>query len=206
MSYVDVREIEGCWEVTLNRPEALNAINAEMRDGLLEACAAACLAAAPVVLRGAGRAFCAGGDLGEFGLTRDTASAHVIRSLRSLPLAFLRHSQGMVTCVHGACYGAGLELAAFSRYLICEPNATFCLPELRYGLIPGAGGTVSVPHRIGRRPALQLCLESRVVVASEALTLGLVDRIVSKKELRAVGLNVARQLLPPLDRPELPTP
>lgn len=194
MPSVEIREIDGCWELTLNRPEALNAINAEMRDELLDACAAARLASAPVILRGNGPAFCAGGDLNEFGLTRDTATAHLLRSLRSLPFEFLKLSPRLVTCVHGACYGAGLELAAFSRHLLCGPSGTFCLPELRYGLIPGAGGTVSVPRRIGRQQALALCVDARVVGAREALALGLVDRVVSGEEITDVALSLARQL------------
>jgi enoyl-CoA hydratase/carnithine racemase len=203
--YVDVRELAGCWEVTLNRPEALNAINAAMRDELVEICAAARLSSVTVVLRGRGRAFCAGGDLNEFGLTRDTGKAHLVRSLRSLPFEFLHLGARLVACVHGACYGAGLELAAFATYVVCEPEATFCLPELRYGLIPGAGGTVSVSRRIGRRQTLQLCLEGRVLRSDEALGLGLVDRVVTTSELDEAALSFARQLSLERDKPASPT-
>jgi enoyl-CoA hydratase/carnithine racemase len=79
--------------------------------------------------------------------------------------------------VHGACLGAGVELPAFAGRVVATPDATFGLPEVSIGLVPGAGGTVSLPRRIGRQRAAYLGLSGRRVTAAEAFRWGLVDAI-----------------------------
>ena len=81
--------------------------------------------------------------------------------------------------VHGACVGAGVELPAFAGHVIARPDATFRLPELRMGLIPGAGGTVSIPRRIGRDRFLEMALTGDPVDATTALDWGLIDELSS---------------------------
>ncbi len=167
--------------IVLDRPEARNAIGRVMRDGLSEAFAVA--GADPdikiVELRAAGAAFSIGGDLEEFGVTDDPASAHIIRS-RTLPaqmLAMSGRAQSLHVHVQGACVGAGMELAAFAGRVTASANAWFQLPELAMGLIPGAGGCVSVPGRIGRQRAALMLLSGRRISANTALAWGLVDEI-----------------------------
>ena len=167
--------------LTLARPLARNAIDRVMRDQLVEAfsVAAADSAVRSIKLRALGAAFSVGGDLDEFGTTRDPATAHLIRS-RSLPaLALGARADILEAHVQGACVGAGLEIAAFAGRLTASPETWFQLPELSMGLIPGAGGCVSVPKRIGRQRTLLMILSGRRINAKKALEWGLIDAIQS---------------------------
>lgn len=170
---------DDCLEIELNRPAHRNAISIAVRDALVEAFA---LVEADDSIRvarvsGRGRCFSVGGDLNEFGTSPDPATGHVIRNL-SLPARhLLRCADRVEFHVHGACIGAGIELPAFSRRLTASPDAFFQLPELRFGLIPGAGGCVSLPRRIGRQRTALLVLTGRRLPAAEALRWGLVDAI-----------------------------
>lgn len=167
--------------LTLNRPANRNAIDVEMRDALVEALdlALAYSGAPPVHLAAAGRCFSTGGDIAEFGLAADPATAHWVRSLRLPARRLAVLGERLSAHVQGAAIGAGVEMAAFARRLTATPNAWFQLPELRYGLIPGAGGTVSLPRRIGRQRTAYMALSMRRVPAATALAWGLVDAIES---------------------------
>ena len=104
-------------------------------------------------------------------------TGHAVRSLR-LPAAALLRTRAMSHFrVHGACIGSGIELAAFARRLTATADAFFQLPELRFGLIPGAGGCVSLPRRIGRQRTAYLALSARRINAATALDWGLIDAI-----------------------------
>lgn len=165
--------------LTLNRPDRRNAFSAEMRDALVEALQVVISDSSirEVVIRGAGPAFSAGGDLAEFGTLPDPATAHVIRSTRN-PARLLGQCANRVRCeVQGACVGAGMELPAFTRHVRAREDAFFWLPEIAMGLVPGAGGTVSVPRRIGRQRTNYLALSGRRIDARTALAWGLVDEI-----------------------------
>lgn len=163
----------------LNRPSRRNAISAEMRDALVEAFA---LLAADDSLReahlsGAGRCFSSGGDLDEFGLVPDAATGHAVRSLRLPARALLGCADRLRVHLHGACIGAGIELPSFAAHIDADPDAWFQLPELRYGLIPGAGGCVGIARRIGRQRTAWLALSGRRIGAAQALAWGLVDAL-----------------------------
>ena len=162
--------------ITLNRPARHNAYAAAVRDALVDALEVAL--ADPsllVVVRGAGRSFCSGGDLDEFGTTPDVATAHVIRTTRSAG-RLLHELGGRLTIeVHGACIGAGTELAAFGARVVARPETFFQLPEVAMGLVPGAGGTVSVTKRIGRHRTAWLALTGERLDLDTALAWGLVD-------------------------------
>jgi enoyl-CoA hydratase/carnithine racemase len=165
--------------ITLDRREAHNAIDRHLRDQLSEAFSLAELdrEIRSIKLRALGKVFSTGGDLEEFGTTRDPATAHLIRS-RSLPARMIaRRAQILDVHVQGACIGAGLEMAAFARRVSATSDAWFQLPELSMGLIPGAGGCVSVPRRIGRQRAALMILSGRRINATTALRWGLVDAI-----------------------------
>ena len=154
-----------------------------MRDGLVAALqlAHADPSVETVELRGAGRSFCSGGDLSEFGTAPDPATAHAVRVAAGAAAWMERCAPRAVARVHGACIGAGMELAAFAGRVTAAPDARFCLPEVSMGLVPGAGGTVSVPRRIGRRRAALLALTGQTLDAATALDWGLID------EIRATG-------------------
>jgi hypothetical protein len=164
--------------ITLDRPERHNAYSREMRDGLV---AALRLALADptlqVVLTGAGPSFSSGGDLDEFGTFPDPATAHRIRLTRSAAKLMARLGDRVEAHVHGACLGAGVELAAFAGRVVARPDARFGLPEVPLGLIPGAGGTASLPPRIGRQRTVLLALTAQPIDAETALRWGLVDEV-----------------------------
>jgi hypothetical protein len=167
--------------ITLNRPERRNAYGRELRDALVEALRVAALDAATggVVIEGAGPSFCAGGDLDEFGTTPDLTTAHFVRTRGGAGVLLHQIAEHAEVHLHGACVGAGIELAAFAGRVTARPDTAVCLPEVGMGLIPGAGGTVSIPRRIGRWRALYLALSGTWLDAASAERWGLVDRVTS---------------------------
>lgn len=170
---------ESLLTVTLDRPAAGNAIDSRMRDALHEAFALANADATitRILLRGEGKAFSLGAELAEFGTTTDPATAHAIRC-RTLPAReAIRCANRMEVEIDGACVGAGLELAAFARRITATRRSWFQLPELRMGILPGAGGCVSLSRRIGRQRALLMVLSGRRLNAREAVEWGLVDAL-----------------------------
>jgi enoyl-CoA hydratase len=166
-------------ELVLNRPAVRNALDARMRDELVAALsiAAGDPTVAEVLLRGAGPAFCAGGDLDEFGSRPDVATAHLVRMTRSPARALAAVADRIVAHLHGACFGSGIELPAFAARVVARPDTVVGLPEVSLGLIPGSGGTVSLPRRIGRHRTAALALTGGTIDAATALEWGLVDEI-----------------------------
>jgi hypothetical protein len=165
--------------VTLDRPEVRNAFDATMRDALREVLAVAVHDPdVRVQLDGAGPSFCSGGDLDEFGTATDPAAAHLVRVAASVGAVLDAIADRVTATVHGACIGAGIELPAFAGRVVARPGATFGLPEVAMGLVPGAGGTVSIPRRIGRQRTAWLAITGRRLDARTALDWGLVDEIV----------------------------
>ncbi|MFC9555222.1 enoyl-CoA hydratase/isomerase family protein [Rhodococcus sp. NPDC056960] len=165
--------------ITLNRPERRNAYGTALRDALVEALRLPLLddTIVTVVVDGAGSSFCAGGDLDEFGYTPDTATAHLIRTRGGAGRLMARLADRTEVRVHGHCVGAGIEVPAFAGRIVAAADTIFRLPEVTMGLIPGAGGTVSVPRRIGRWRALHLFVTGAALEAPRALAWGLIDEI-----------------------------
>lgn len=163
--------------IALNRPAARNAYSARMRDAFYDALLLLkgddTLRRA--VIRGEGSCFSIGGDLEEFGLATDAATAHAIRSSRSVPGLLWELRERLEFRLHRACIGAGIELPAFASRVIADRNTFVQLPELRFGLLPGAGGTVSIPRRIGRHRTAYLALSGRRVNAVTGHEWGLID-------------------------------
>jgi enoyl-CoA hydratase/carnithine racemase len=171
--------------VRFNRPQRHNAFSTDARAALLEALEVARLdpSVTEVVLSGNGPSFCSGGDLAEFGSFADPASAHLARTRHSPALVLdelrSRLGRGCRAEVHGQVLGSGLEMAAFCGWVQAHPDAVFGLPELSLGLIPGAGGTVSITRRIGRWRTAYLVLSGERIDAATALRWGLVDAVES---------------------------
>jgi enoyl-CoA hydratase/carnithine racemase len=169
--------------VRFNRPQRHNALSTDMRAELLEALEVARLdpSVTEVVLTGNGESFCSGGDLAEFGTFADPASAHLARTRHSPALVLdeitARLGPACRAEVHGQVLGSGLEMAAFCGRVTCRSGATVGLPELALGLIPGAGGTVSITRRIGRWRTAYLVLSGRTIDPPTALEWGLVDAV-----------------------------
>lgn len=165
--------------ITLNRPERRNAYGRQLRDALVEALRLAVLddSIEQVVLTGAGPSFSAGGDLAEFGTTPDLATAHFVRTRAGAGLLVHQLAARVQVRVHGSCVGAGVELPAFAGRVQAAPGTTFRLPEVGMGLIPGAGGTVSLSRRIGRWRTLYLALTGQPIDTTTALAWGLIDEV-----------------------------
>jgi hypothetical protein len=165
--------------LTLQRPHVHNALNMALRDQWLAGLAVATAdpSITEVHLRGAGPAFSSGGDLDEFGSFPDPARAHLVRLTASIGRAIDRIRDKVTAHLHGPCAGSGVELPAFAAHVRATPDTTLSLPEVELGLVPGAGGTVSLPRRIGRHRTAELALRGGPIDAATALEWGLVDTI-----------------------------
>jgi enoyl-CoA hydratase/carnithine racemase len=165
--------------LTLNRPGRHNAWSAAVRDAFCEGLQL--VEADPsierAVVRGDGESFCAGGDLHEFGQERDAGRAHQVRMTRSVAALIHELAPRLEFQVHGACIGAGIELPALAGRVVAIREAFFQLPEVGFGLLPGAGGTVGIPRRIGRLRTAWMALTRRRVSCEQALAWGLVDAV-----------------------------
>jgi hypothetical protein len=165
--------------VTLSRPHVRNAFDAATRDELLAALHVAAVdpTVSSVVLRGAGSSFCSGGDLDEFGSRPDPVTAHLVRLQRSAGRLLAEVADRVTVHIHGPTVGSGIELAAFAHRVVADRSTRISLPEVRLGLIPGAGGTVSLPRRIGRHATMLLAVGLPWIDAETALGWGLVDEV-----------------------------
>ena len=166
-------------QIVLNSPANRNALSVAMRDALADAFRFAVqdTSIARIDVSANGPCFSAGGDLTEFGTITDLAEAHRIR-MTQMPARYLAACRERCTFyLHGSCIGAGIELPAFAANLVATPDTTFRLPEVSMGLIPGAGGCVSIPRRIGRQRTAHMAILGETVNARQALDWGLIDAI-----------------------------
>jgi len=169
--------------VTLNRPRALNSYNIRMRDELF-----AVLGAIQddsevrvVILKGAGeKAFCAGADLTEFLTAPSPVFARTARFERDIWKRFTEMRVPFIAALHGYVLGSGIEMSLCCDIRLCSEDAQFGLPEVALGLIPGAGGTQTLPRVVGRSPALDLLTTGRWLKADEARRIKLVNRVLPR--------------------------
>jgi enoyl-CoA hydratase/carnithine racemase len=182
--------------VTLHRPDALNAYNVRMRDELAEVFAAVRDDGdvRVLVLRGAGRAFCAGADLTEFGTAPSPTIARRIRFARDVWATLLAIAAPTVAALHGYVFGSGLEMALYCDLRLAAEGTVFGMPEVRLGMIPAAGGTQTIPRAARLGPALDVLLTGRRFDAAEAERLGLVTRLVPADRLAAETETLAAAL------------
>jgi hypothetical protein len=176
-SVVEVQRTSSHLSIELNRPDRHNAFDVALRDGLYDALllATADDTITRVTITGRGASFCSGGDLDSFGTAPDVASAHAIRLARSCGRLLAALRDRVEVRLHGACFGAGIELPAFAGRVTANADSVLALPEVSLGLIPGAGGTVSLPRRIGRHRTAYLALTGARLDAFAACAWGLVD-------------------------------
>jgi enoyl-CoA hydratase/carnithine racemase len=188
---------QGIAYVTLNRPQALNAFSVRMRDELFEILTAIKQddEVRVAVFKGSGdRAFCAGADLTEFLTAPSVIRARKIRAVRDLWRLFLSIPQPLIAALHGYVLGSGIEIALLCDLRIASEVVFFGLPEVGLGILPGAGGTQTLPRILGMAGALDMLLTGRRLNGQEALQMGLVNRIVPRNELFATVDGIARTI------------
>jgi enoyl-CoA hydratase len=183
--------------VTLNRPQALNVYNIQMRDDLYQVLMA--IKDDPevrvAVFKGAGeKAFCAGADLSEFLTAPSPVIARQVRFTRDVWGLFLSIPQPLIAALHGFVLGSGIEIALCCDIRIASEDARFGLPEVGLGIIPAAGGTQTLPRTVGRAKALELLLTNRWVNGKEAYEMGLVNQVVSKDKLFQTVEEMAKKI------------
>ena len=189
----------GVFILTVNRPEALNALNAELIEEL-HSLVQNQLTGNPdirvLLITGTGnKAFIAGADIKEFlpmgadaALSFATKVQNILKSLESLPCP-------VIALVNGFCLGGGSELALACDYIIASENAVFGQPETKIGVMTGWGGSQRLSRSIGKNRTMELLMTGRSFNAHEALSMGLVTQVVPPDALMSTGLDAARQLV-----------
>ena len=203
MSAVELTIEGGVAWIRLNRPEALNAINEEVRRQLPETVAAADSddSVRVLVVSGAGeRAFCAGADIKEFTQVDVPARYRQERAHQHWISCFERTVKPVIAAIHGHCLGGGLEIALACDLRVAAANAVFAFPETGLGIIPGAGGTQRITRVLNVGIALDLVLSGDRIDAQRALAIGLVSRLTETDRLEAVTRELAQRIAakPPL--------
>ena len=184
--------------VTLNRPDAANALNTQMGLDLVELFEHFSVDLdnlRAIVLTGAGtKAFCAGGDLKQRnGMTDEAWQAQhlvferMLRAITACPIP-------VIAAVNGAAYGGGCEIAAAADFIYASDNARFALTEVTLGIIPGAGGTQNLPRAIGERRAKEMILSGLPFSAAEAEAWGLVNKVLPPAELLDAAFAIATRI------------
>lgn len=190
----------GVATITLNRPEKLNAFTGSMREELLESLTEATRSSdvGAIVITGAGRAFCAGGDVDYMSSLQKkgdvdgfskllVAGRKIVTTIREIP-------QPVIACINGVAAGAGCNLALACDYRIASERASLGETFVRIGLHPDWGGSWFLPRLIGTSRAMEILMSGRMVSAAEALQNGMVDRVVAPELLRDETLSLARAL------------
>ena len=191
------RKVGGVAHISLNRPDVLNAYNMEMRDELFQVLEAARddPDVRVLVIRGEGRAFCAGADLTEFGTAPSLTIAREVRWERDVWGAFLSIPKLIIAGIHGYCFGSGVEIALLCDIRIASEGTAFAMPEVGLGVIPAAGGTQTLPRFLGGSTTLDLLLTRRRFGSAEAFDIGLVGRVVDRSSLDSDVEDTVRRLL-----------
>jgi enoyl-CoA hydratase/carnithine racemase len=200
-------EIEGgIATITLNRPERMNAFTWEMIDAWAEALAECRTndAVSVVLMTGAGKAFCSGGDIGEMKRRGDRTpldrKIELETHVHKIPLALEALDKPVIAAINGAATGAGLDLALMADLRIAAESARLGETYVKVGLVPGAGGAWFLPRLVGTAKALELFWTGELISAREAERIGLVNKVVPDAELMTAARALAEKIAsgPPL--------
>jgi enoyl-CoA hydratase len=195
--YIKIERKDAIAIVTINRPDKLNSLNAEIVAALYDAALEleADREVRGVIITGAGdKAFVAGADISELarmtpvsGIQVSRAGQEAFRFIETMP-------KPVVAAVNGFALGGGLELALACHIRLASENAKLGLPETKLGIIPGYGGTVRLPRLVGRGRALELILTGEMIDAQEAFRIGLVNRVVAPEALMPSALALQARM------------
>ncbi len=192
--------------LTMNRPEKLNAFTGEMLHGLvaaLDECDAREDVRA-VILTGAGRGFCSGGDIGGMGEEHDSrphiTKARIWEEIQAFPKRAARFEKPLIAAVNGAAIGGGMDLALACDIRVAGESARFAETYAKIGLLPGGGGAYFLPRLVGKARALELLWTADFIDAAAALDIGLVNHVFPDDELMAEATRLATRIaaMPPL--------
>jgi len=198
--HIDIAEDSGITTITLNRPEKLNALAGHMRRDLGEALesAGSDRSVHVVVITGAGRAFCAGGDvraMAELIERRDAEEfARLLGSARRVVLAIRQMTKPVIASINGPAFGAGFNLALACDLRIASTNATFSQSFAKVGLHPDWGCTYFLPRLVTSNKACEMFFLGETMSAEEAQRLGIVNDVVAPEELEAATRRLAERL------------
>lgn len=192
---------DGVAILTLNRPEKLNAFTPEMLDRWNEILVHSLNnpAVKVIVLTGAGKGFCSGGDTGDIH-TRSTQYTIVerkdfmMRRMGGVALNMERLDKPVIAAINGAARGGGMDMALMCDIRIMAESATLGESYINMGLVAGAGGAYYLPRMVGLDHALDILWTGRTITAQEAKEIGIVTRVVPDKEVLAVALELARRI------------
>jgi enoyl-CoA hydratase len=189
--------------ITLNRPEALNALNRQLMDELTDAVRSieANDAIGCTVITGSDRAFAAGADIKEM-QSKSYADVMMEDFITANWEEVTSTRKPMIAAVAGYALGGGCELAMMCDFILAGENARFGQPEIQLGVIPGAGGTQRLTRFVGKSKAMEMCMTGRMMDAAEAERSGLVSRVVPTEDLLEEALSVATKIAE-LSRPAL---
>ena len=206
MAFIESQVRDGVATVTLNRPEKLNSFTGTMREELLDALRVceSDPATRAVVITGAGRAFCAGGDVEFMSGLQQRKDVESFRKLldagRDVILQIATMPKPVIASINGVAAGAGCNLALACDYRIASEQAKLGETFVRIGLHPDWGGTWLLPRLVGRSRAMEILMTGRMVSAAEAVAIGMVDRLVAADQLAPETETLARTIAsgPPL--------
>lgn len=197
---------DGVGTLTLNRPDKLNAFTGDMLNGLIAALDDCEVRddVAVVVLTGAGRGFCSGGDIGGMGEGHDVrphvTKDRIWQEIQAFPKRLARFEKPILAAVNGAAVGGGMDLALACDIRIAGESAKFAETYAKIGLLPGGGGAYFLPRIVGRARALELLWTSDFIDGATALEIGLVNHVYPDDELLAETIKLAKRIaaMPPL--------
>lgn len=189
-------DVQGIAQITLNRPEQLNALNAEVLTLLRETVEGLSGRARGIIITGAGpKSFVAGADIAEMA-EFDPEAAHAFSRRGQEAFQALADFPGpVVAAINGYCLGGGLELALACDVIVASEKAVLGLPEATLAVLPGFGGTQRLPRRVGTGRAKLMMLTGVQVKAEEARKMGLVDRVVAPDELMSESRAIVQAAL-----------
>lgn len=191
-----VEKKNGVCTITLNQPKTLNALNMVMREEVYIALTELANDAEVkvIVLTGAGKSFCSGGDIGTMGEFKPNQGRKRLQAIQRITRAIWTMDKPIIAAVNGYCTGAGMNIALSCDYIVADEAAKFCQAFTKIGLVPDLGGFYLLPRRVGLQRAKELVLLATMIDVNTAYEYGIVNKIVPNEKLLEEAYIVADKL------------